>query len=184
MLLSTLLTLALSADPFAVLQVPDAGWSYVESGPDAGTATHTWTTHDVTHVGPYTSFWLQGDDTLPTVRVFVGPRGLSAAVEPGGAVELTTAAAISQRWTTPNWGLFLPAKLVAGTRVRFSVADPQLAGTFKGTLRASPDGGVALVATGRACFLGACELHTVELTFAPRSASPTCASTAPRRAST
>jgi hypothetical protein len=163
----TLLALALTADPFAVLEVPDAGWTYVERGPDAGTATHTWTTREVTHLGPYTSVTLQGDDVLPTVRVFVGPRGLSAVVDPTGS-EPQTAAAIGRYWSRPQWGLFLPATLAAGVKVSYQFADPQLTGTLKGTLKARAEGGVEVISAGRVCFMGEnCEQHTVELAFQP-----------------
>ncbi len=167
MLLSTLLAVALHADPFAVLEVPDAGWTYVERGPDAGTATHLWRTTAVTRVGPYTSVWLQGDDVLPTVRLFVGPRGLSAVVDPM-ARALDTAAAIGKAWSRADWGLFLPAKLAPGTKVSYQFADPQLAGTMRGTLKARADGGVDVTYGGSVCFLGEnCEAHTVELAFQP-----------------
>jgi hypothetical protein len=166
-LLSTLVALTLSADPFAVLEVPDAGWAYVESGPDAGTARHTWTTREVTHVGKYTSLLLQGDDVLPTVRVFLGPKGLSAAVDPMGRFEPQTAAAISKHWSTPDWGLYLPAKLAAGAKASFSYADPQQVGTLKGVLRAHAPGGVEVTYEGRVCFLDDCTRRKVELTFVP-----------------
>jgi hypothetical protein len=178
------------------LERPDAGWTYVEVGADAGAATHTWTTTEVTRIGPYTAVSLQGDDALPTVRLFIGPKGLSAAICPGGLEELTTAAVIGKYWTSPEAGLYLPSKLAPGVKASFSFADLQQGGTLRGTLRKLPadaalhrPAGVQVTYSGRVCFQDVCSTHTLSLAFVPGvgftrlclDEAPTCLELVPAR---
>lgn len=126
---------------FAALLVPGARWTYLEADarePEAKARVHVWVAGEVQRKGAYTSVLLSppgADDLLPTLRVVVGPEGLSAPIDPQGGERPQTPAQFARLWQSPSSGFYFPLALKPGWTHRYELPDPQAHGTMHGTLR-------------------------------------------------